>query len=224
MNLLLEIGAEEIPDWMLTGALDYLSSALADLLKQNNLGETEIQTDATPRRLVVRTEGIIPRQPDTEERIWGPAKTAPAQAVSGFAKKQGLDANQLEIHTDGKAEKYTYLRKTPGRPAAQILAEALPQLILKTPFPKTMYWSDPGDPLHPPHPLDRSAPRRPNHPLRNRRRPLRQPIQRPPQTRRRPLPGHLRHLRRTTPRKLRNPLRRRAPRPHPGRPHQIQMR
>ncbi len=144
MNLLLEIGAEEIPDWMLTGALDYLSSALADLLKQNNLGETEIQTDATPRRLVVRTEGIIPSQPDTEERIWGPAKTAPAQAISGFAKKQGLEPNQLEIQSDGKTEKYTCLRKTPGRPAAQILAEALPQLILKTPFPKTMYWSDPA--------------------------------------------------------------------------------
>jgi glycyl-tRNA synthetase beta chain len=142
MNLLLEIGAEEIPDWMLTGALDYLSSALAGLLKQNNLGETEIQTDATPRRLVVRTEGIIPRQPDTEERIWGPAKSAPAQAISGFAKKQGLESNELEIQSDGKTEKYTCLRKTPGRPAAEILAESLPQLILKTPFPKTMYWSD----------------------------------------------------------------------------------
>jgi glycyl-tRNA synthetase beta chain len=144
MNLLIEIGAEEIPDWMLTGALDYLSSALADLLKQNNLGALEVQTDATPRRLVVRTEGIIPRQPDTEERIWGPAKSAPAQAVSGFAKKQGLEPNQLEIQSDGKTEKYTCIRKTPGRPAIEILAEALPQLILKTPFPKTMYWSDPA--------------------------------------------------------------------------------
>ncbi len=137
MNLLLEIGAEEIPDWMLTGALDYLSTAISDLLKQSNLGATEIQTDATPRRLVIRAEGIIPRQPDTEERIWGPAKSAPAAAVAGFAKKQNLDATQLEIHSDGKSEKYTCLRRTPGRPALQILAEALPQLILKTPFPKT---------------------------------------------------------------------------------------
>jgi glycyl-tRNA synthetase beta chain len=144
MNLLLEIGAEEIPDWMLSGALDYLSTAVGALLKENQLGETQIQTDATPRRLVVRAEGIIAQQPDSEERVWGPAKTAPPAAVAGFAKRQGLNPDQLEILNDGKAEKYSCIRKTAGRSAGAILAEALPQLVLKTPFPKTMYWTGKG--------------------------------------------------------------------------------
>jgi glycyl-tRNA synthetase beta subunit len=39
LNLLLEIGAEEIPDWMLAGALEYLGGAVGDLLKQHQLGE-----------------------------------------------------------------------------------------------------------------------------------------------------------------------------------------
>jgi glycyl-tRNA synthetase beta chain len=141
MNLLLEIGAEEIPDWMLAGALDYLGEAIASLLKENKLGGNSIRTDATPRRLVIRVESVIPQQPDSEERIWGPAKTAPLGAVTGFAKKQNVDPDKLEILSDGKAEKFSYLRKISGRPATAILAEALPQLVLKTPFPKTMYWA-----------------------------------------------------------------------------------
>src|ERR1700729_1258691 len=100
---------------MLAGALDYLGGAIAGLLKEHQLGEVSVRTDATPRRLVVRAEGVIARQPDSEERVWGPAKGAPAGAVAGFAKKQGLEPDQLEILSDGKAEKYSCLRKTAGR-------------------------------------------------------------------------------------------------------------
>ncbi len=144
MNLLLEIGCEEIPDWMLAGALEYLGSAIGELTKTLRTSDSPIRTDATARRLVVRAEGLIPRQPDSEERVWGPAKSAPAPAVAGFAKKQGIDPAQLEILSDGKAEKYSYIRKTAGRATTEILAEALPQLILKTPFPKTMLWPGKG--------------------------------------------------------------------------------
>ena len=144
MNLLLEIGCEEIPDWMLAGALEHLSAALGELTKNLRPADAAIRTDATPRRLVVRAEGLIARQPDSEERVWGPAKSAPAPAVAGFAKKQGVDPAQLEILSDGKAEKYSYLRKIAGRATTEILAEALPQLILKTPFPKTMLWPGKG--------------------------------------------------------------------------------
>jgi glycyl-tRNA synthetase beta chain len=144
MNLLLEIGAEEIPDSMLEGALSYLGEAVKTLLTESKLGAPKIKTDATPRRLVVRAEGLIRRQPDSEERIWGPAKTAPAPAIAGFAKKQGLQPDQLELISDGKSEKYSAIRKTEGKAAAAILAESLPQIVLKTPFPKSMYWTGKG--------------------------------------------------------------------------------
>jgi glycyl-tRNA synthetase beta chain len=167
MNLLLEIGAEEIPDWMLAGALEYLAASVTSLLAENTLIPSRdpasplgvlaregavpptlhpfsLRTDATPRRLVIRVEGIAAQQPNSEERVWGPAKTAPHAAVAGFAKKQGIDPDQLEILSDGKAEKYSYVRKISGRAATTILAEALPQLVLKTPFPKSMYWTGKG--------------------------------------------------------------------------------
>ncbi len=143
-NLLLEIGCEEIPDSMLSGALDYLGGAVSGLLKENDLGEPHVRTDATPRRLVVRAEGVSARQPDSEERVWGPASNAPPAAIAGFAKKQGMAPEQLEILSDGKAMKYSFVRKIEGRPTTTILAEALPQLVLKAPFPKTMYWTGKG--------------------------------------------------------------------------------
>ena len=146
MNLLLEIGCEEIPDWMLEGALTYLKAAFTALAAERSLGAPAIQTDATPRRLVLRAENLLPNQPDTDERIWGPAKSAPSAAVAGFAKKQNLPPDALEILSDGKTEKYSCVRKTKGRPTGDILAETLPQLILKTPFPKTMYWPGKGGP------------------------------------------------------------------------------
>ncbi|MEP6715499.1 MAG: glycine--tRNA ligase subunit beta [Terriglobia bacterium] len=141
MTFLLEIGCEEIPDWMLAGALEYLGAAVGKVA-----GVSSLRTDATPRRLVVRAEGLQEREPDSEDRVWGPAKGAPAGAVAGFAKKQGVAPEQLEVLSDGKAEKYSYVRHTPGRAMADILSEALPVLILKTPFPKTMYWPGKGGP------------------------------------------------------------------------------
>ncbi len=140
MNLLLEIGCEEIPDWMLASALDYLSTSIGGLLREHRLGDFTLRTDATPRRLVVRGEGLLEREPDSEERVWGPAKTAPVPAVAGFAKKHGLKPEQLEIVSDGRVEKYSAIRRTAGRSATDILADALPQIVLNTPFPKTMYW------------------------------------------------------------------------------------
>ena len=144
MNLLLEIGAEEIPDSMLAGALEYLGESVRSLVRQHQAAEISIRTDATPRRLVVRAEGIEGRQADSEERVWGPAKSAPQAAVAGFAKKQGVAPDQLQLLSDGKAEKYSYVRKVAGRAAEELLAGALPELVLKTPFPKTMYWTGRG--------------------------------------------------------------------------------
>jgi glycyl-tRNA synthetase beta chain len=146
MNLLLEIGCEEIPDWMLADALLHLAGAINGLLKQHQLGDVSLKTAATPRRLVVRGEGLLEREPDSEERVWGPAKNAPAAAVAGFAKKQGLTPEQLEIVSDGRVEKYSAVRRTAGGLTTDILADALPQIVLKTPFPKTMYWPGKGGP------------------------------------------------------------------------------
>jgi glycyl-tRNA synthetase beta chain len=126
MNLLLEIGSEEIPDWMIPAALDYLKSQFPNAI-----------ADGTSRRLTLRVTGLPEREADREEIVQGPAISAPAPAVQGFARKQGVAVEAL-----GQASgKYCFTKLIPGRATRDILAETLPGIILKTPFPKTMYWT-----------------------------------------------------------------------------------
>ncbi len=74
------------------------------------------QSEPTPRRdaSLSAPKACSQRQPDTEERVWGPANPRPADAVAGFAKKQGLDPNQLEILSDGKAENTLHPQNIPA--------------------------------------------------------------------------------------------------------------
>jgi glycyl-tRNA synthetase beta chain len=137
LPLLLEIGTEEIPDWMIPGALENLRL----LFEKLEIPHDSLRLDATPRRLVLRAEGLPARQPDTEERVLGPAKSAPAQAVAGFARKQGISPEQFTVESTPRGEYYVFYKKVAGRNTKDILAEALPGVILGIYFPKTMYWT-----------------------------------------------------------------------------------
>jgi glycyl-tRNA synthetase beta chain len=128
MNFLLEIGTEEIPHWMIPGALKQLAAM--------NLFGAAVQVDATPRRLVVRASGVPERTPDEEQIIKGPPISAGDKAAGGFARKQGVDLSAMT-----KVGDYYELRKlVPGRAVRDILGETLASTILGMQWPKTMYW------------------------------------------------------------------------------------
>lgn len=129
MDLLLEIGTEEIPHWMIPGAL-------AQLAKMDLFGATP-QVDATPRRLMVQASGLPERTPDSEQVVKGPPITAGDKAAEGFAKKQGADASALRQ----AGNYYELVKKIAGRPVLDILAESLPAAILGIQWPKTMFWT-----------------------------------------------------------------------------------
>ena len=102
MNFLLEIGTEEIPHWMIPGALKQLAAM--------NLFGAAVAVDATPRRLVVRASGFPERTPDEEQIIKGPPISAGDKAAAGFAKKQGVELSAMT-----KVGDYYELRKlVPG--------------------------------------------------------------------------------------------------------------
>ena len=64
LDFLLEIGSEEIPDWMIEPALEHLKGAFAKLLADNKLKGEVAWTDATPRPLVVQLSGLSKGQKD----------------------------------------------------------------------------------------------------------------------------------------------------------------
>jgi glycyl-tRNA synthetase beta chain len=143
-DFLLEIGVEEIPDWMIEPALDHLRSQVAELIKP--LGGEISLAEATPRRLALKAVRLADREADREELVTGPPKAANAQAVAGFAKKQGIDPSALTIVTTAKGEFHGFTKKIAGREAKALLAGALPEIVLGIPWPKTMFWTAKGGP------------------------------------------------------------------------------
>jgi glycyl-tRNA synthetase beta chain len=142
LPFLLEIGTEEIPDWMIPGALENLRLNFEKL----DIPHETVTLDATPRRLVLRAEGLPDKQADREERIQGPAKSAPTQAVAGFAKKHGVKPEDLDTETTPKGEYYVFVKKVHGRKTIELLSGGLAGAILNLYFPKTMYWAGKNGP------------------------------------------------------------------------------
>lgn len=153
LPFLLEIGVEEIPDWMIPPALEDLRASFERLAVEQGLADGLIlNTDATPRRLVLRAENLPERQPDREEWLLGPPCSAafqdgrPTAAAEGFARKMGVSVTDLVIRRTERGEYVACRRSVPGRAARDLLVEVLPGLILGIHFPKTMYWTGKGGP------------------------------------------------------------------------------
>lgn len=142
----LEVGAEEIPDWMIPAALEQLGKDFQAVLDGHKLGGTVTRTDGTGRRLVLWADGLIVRQADSEEIVSGPPKGANPKAVEGFAKKNGVSVDDLQVETTAKGEYFTFRRQVAGRATGELLAELLPDLIQKLNFPKSMFWTGKGGP------------------------------------------------------------------------------
>lgn len=147
LDLLVEVGTEEIPAGYLAPALEALETRLGRSLADQHLEYETIRTWATPRRIALAVESVAERQPDRETENFGPpVKVAfdrngePTKAALGFAQREGVAVSDL-IQAETPKGLYLMARKTiPGRPAAEVLAEMIPPLILGLPFPKSMRW------------------------------------------------------------------------------------
>jgi glycyl-tRNA synthetase beta chain len=146
-DFLLEIGTEEIPARMIDSAREELAKRVGDLLQRERLGDSPaLQAYSTPRRLAVLASGVAASQPDISEQVAGPPlKIAfkdgvPTSAAEAFAKKVNLPVTALEKVTTPKGEYLAATVQKKGRPAAEVLAEALPKEIAGIYWAKNMYW------------------------------------------------------------------------------------
>ncbi len=153
-ELLLELFSEEIPARMQVRAADDLRRLVTEGLKAHGLETGEAKSFSTPRRLVLVIEGLPAKSPEVSEERKGPRVGAPEKAIAGFVKAAGLASiDDAEIVKDEKKGDY-YIAKIerPGRPAADIIADVVPAVLAKFPWPKSMRWGS-GDfqwirPLH----------------------------------------------------------------------------
>ncbi|MFK5997462.1 MAG: glycine--tRNA ligase subunit beta [Rhodobacterales bacterium] len=139
-DLLLELLSEEIPARMQLRAADDLKKRVTDGLVDAGLTYASAAAFATPRRLCLTVEGLLSHSPSLREERKGPRVGVPEKALAGFLRGVGLTLDQLEIRDDKKGQTYFAVIEKPGRPASDIIAEVIPQVIRNFPWPKSMRW------------------------------------------------------------------------------------
>ncbi len=151
-ELVLEIGTEEIPSGYLESGLKGFRGLAESYLRHNRIKiEGDLYTCGTPRRLVLVGKAIADKQEDTIQEMTGPPTKAafdekgnPTNAALGFARKQGVSVDELQVLETSKGE-YLYIkRRVPGRATTEILSEILPDVISNIPWPKSMRWASGG--------------------------------------------------------------------------------
>src|SRR5258706_7752742 len=150
-SFILEIGTEELPSGDVDAALEQLRSRLPAWLDELGLAHGTIQVHATPRRLAVMVESLSPEQPDREELVKGPPAGRAfdkdgiaTPAGMGFAKSKGLAVKDLEVREIDGGKYVVAIVRQKGRPAPEVLAEALPAFVAGIKFEKSMKWNQSG--------------------------------------------------------------------------------
>ncbi|MDJ0687641.1 MAG: glycine--tRNA ligase subunit beta [Xenococcaceae cyanobacterium MO_188.B32] len=149
-NYLLEVGVEELPASFVQSAIAQWQELIPKSLKSEFLTPEAIEVYGTPRRLAVLIKGIPSKQADREEEIKGPPVKAafkdgqPTKAAEGFARKQGVAVEELEIRDTPKGEFIFIQKKIKGRNVTEILQELSPQWIVQLEGKRFMRWGD-GD-------------------------------------------------------------------------------
>lgn len=144
---LLEVRSEEIPARMLEPGVRELATRVFEELMARGLGPREVETGYSPRRLVLILNGLPDREPDREEQVLGPPVSAafapdgsPKPALTGFAKRTGVEPDQLSRVKTDKGEYLAAVKKTEGRPSKEVLAEIVPRILTGISWAKTMRW------------------------------------------------------------------------------------
>jgi len=147
VNVLLEIGLEEIPARFLKPSLEDMKNYIEKELKEQRIAFENVITNGTPRRLLIEIKGLSEKQENLDEVNIGPSKNVafdaigqPTKACLGFAKSQNVEVSDLDIIDTGKGEYIAVKKFLEGQKTESLLPKILKSLILNLSFPKSMKW------------------------------------------------------------------------------------
>src|SRR5437667_6807295 len=149
VELLFEVGCEEIPAEMLPKAEEELRTNIGKLLTAESLFDgVLVETFSAPRRLTAWVRGLLAKQPDVETEVTGPPKSvaydsvgAPTRAAQSFAEKQRVHVSDLYLVQTPKGEYLAAKQVKLGRTAEQILVAILPRAVHDLAWPRSMTWT-----------------------------------------------------------------------------------
>ncbi len=140
-DLLLELFSEEIPARMQSRAEQDLVRLMTEALNEAGLNVAASQSFSGPRRVTLMMEGVPAHSASTVEERKGPRVGAPEKAVEGFLRAAGLKSlDECQVVKDPKGDYYLARAEKAGRPTAAIIAEIVPEVVRKFPWPKSMRW------------------------------------------------------------------------------------
>lgn len=147
-DLIFELGTEEMPASFLRPALSQMKELAESELKSNFLEYKDLNTFATPRRLIIYVSELEEYQKEQEEEIRGPAYKVAfnngewQEPAKKFAQQYGLTVNDLYVKETEKGT-YVYLkRKIKGKETREVLPGVIRNIIARMRFPKMMKWGD----------------------------------------------------------------------------------
>src|SRR5882757_6687531 len=146
-DFLVELGTEELPPTALRGLeLAFASGVQAGLAKAGLL-HGDILSFATPRRLAVRVDRLVSRQPDQDIKRRGPPVSAsfdaagqPTRAASAFAESCGVAVDALQKLDEGKGSFLFFIGTKPGAAATELLPGIVQASLDALPIPRRMHW------------------------------------------------------------------------------------
>ncbi|TQV70681.1 glycine--tRNA ligase subunit beta [Exilibacterium tricleocarpae] len=146
-DFLVEIGTEELPPKTLKTLAGAFTRGIETGLADAGLTYTRAHSYATPRRLAVRVERLAQQTPQKEVLVWGPpAKVAfdtdgkVTKAAEAFARKNGIDAANLVVENDGKADKLVHRASAGGEAAMALVGPIVEAALAALPIAKRMRW------------------------------------------------------------------------------------
>ncbi|MEH6586864.1 MAG: glycine--tRNA ligase subunit beta [Halioglobus sp.] len=146
-TLLIELGTEELPPKALKALGLAFRNGIVAGLDQRELGHGEAQWFASPRRLAVQIPQVQLQGEDKDIEILGPpvdrAKDNEGNwtpAAAGFAKKQGVAAQDLQAIETAKGPRLGLKKTEPGLATSDCLNDIVVDAIAGLPIPKRMRW------------------------------------------------------------------------------------
>lgn len=148
-NLLVELGSEELPPKALIQLGSSFADNIKDALSEAELGFTNVQWYAAPRRLAVYVSSLAENQQDRVVEKRGPAVSAafdaegnPTKAAMGWARGNGITVEGAERLVTDKGEWLVYKAEVKGKNINELLENIVNQAIAKLPIPKPMKWGN----------------------------------------------------------------------------------
>ncbi len=146
-DFLVEIGTEELPPKALRSLMEAFGANLEAAVDESRLARGNVHVYASPRRLAVMIESLADGQEDRKKTQKGPPVTVAfdkdgnmTAAATAFAKKCGVDPDDLGRTKTSKGEWLSCDVVEKGKPTSELMPELIERSLASLPIPRRMRW------------------------------------------------------------------------------------